>query len=64
MRVATHWTLAPFTHQRSGFAARLRSARESVTPAAKAVLLDWENEGGTLAPSPVATDSEPTAGCA
>lgn len=62
MSVETRWTLLPFGRRGNGFASRLRSAREVAAPVAKAAVLDWENEGGNLAPTPVAIDSEPKTG--
>jgi hypothetical protein len=62
MSVDTRWTLLPFAHRSNGFASRLRSARGVATPAPKAAVLDWENEGGNLAPPPVPIDSGPTTG--
>lgn len=62
MSVDTRWTLLPFGNRGNGFASRLRSARASAVPAAKAAVLDWENEGGNLAPTPAAIDSGPPTG--
>jgi hypothetical protein len=46
------------------FASLLSRNRHNGKPAHKAELNEWENEGGSVAPSPTATDTLVTAGSA
>jgi len=46
------------------FASLLRRNRNNVKQARKSELNEWENEGGSVAPSPTATDTLVTTGSA
>ena len=61
----TGWIFCrPLSSAASAFASSTRRKRHTEKQAHKAVLHEWENEGGNLAPPPQAADALVTAGSA